>query len=142
GLLGHIEEICASQELACLFQPEGKPSLIDELDQFIASPDQRILRISLKYLSFAYSAREIVTNAIGRHLLALGREQKFRTRPTVVFIDEAHQFLKKASSDDHVRYPLDSFDLLAKEGRKYSLSVCIATQRPSDIPEGVLSQIG
>ena len=34
------------------------------------------------------------------------------------------------------------FDLLAKEGRKYSLSMCIATQRPSDIPEGVLSQIG
>ena len=44
--------------------------------------------------------------------------------------------------DEEARYPLEAFDLLAKEGRKYSLSMCIATQRPSDIPEGVLSQIG
>ncbi|MCW0470173.1 DUF853 family protein [Vibrio chagasii] len=29
-----------------------------------------------------------------------------------------------------------------KEGRKYSLNVVIATQRPRDIPEDVLSQIG
>ncbi|OPX24710.1 MAG: hypothetical protein B1H05_04720 [Candidatus Cloacimonas sp. 4484_140] len=32
--------------------------------------------------------------------------------------------------------------MIAKEGRKYGLNVCIATQRPRDIPEDVLSQIG
>ena len=37
---------------------------------------------------------------------------------------------------------LDAFDLIAKEGRKYGLTICIATQRPRDIPEGVLSQMG
>jgi DNA helicase HerA-like ATPase len=57
-------------------------------------------------------------------------------------LDEAHQFLNKALGDEHARHPLEAFDLLAKEGRKYSLSLCLATQRPSDIPEGVLSQIG
>ncbi len=142
SLLGRIEDVCSSVELACLFRSNGKPSLIDEIDEFLEDPDQRILRMSLKYLSFAYNAREIVADAIGRHLLALGRDQRFRKRPAVIFLDEAHQFLNKALGDEQTRYPLEAFDLLAKEGRKYSLSMCIATQRPSDIPEGVLSQIG
>jgi DNA helicase HerA-like ATPase len=142
SLLGRIEDICSSAELSCLFRPAGKPSLIEEMDQFLDDPTQRIFRISLKYLSFAYSAREIVADAIGRHLLAMARAQKFRRRPAVIFVDEAHQFLSKSLGDEHTRYPLEAFDLLAKEGRKYALSVCIATQRPSDIPEGVLSQIG
>lgn len=37
---------------------------------------------------------------------------------------------------------MDAFELIAKEGRKYSLNICLATQRPRDIPEGVLSQMG
>ena len=142
SLLGRIEDTCSSAELACLFRPGEKPSLIDEIGDFLENSKQRILRISLKYLSFSYSAREIVADAIGRHLLVLGRNQKFRKRPVVVFLDEAHQFLNKSLGDEEARYPLEAFDLLAKEGRKYSLSMCIATQRPSDIPEGVLSQIG
>src|SRR5712691_539307 len=142
SLLGRIEDVCSAAELACLFQIAGKPSLIDEIDEFLDDPEQRILRISLKYLSFAYNAREIVADAIGRHLLVLGREQRLRKHPAVVFLDEAHQFLNKELGDEQNRHPLDAFDLLAKEGRKYSLSMCIATQRPSDIPEGVLSQIG
>jgi DNA helicase HerA-like ATPase len=40
------------------------------------------------------------------------------------------------------RYPLEAFGLIAKEGRKYGLTICIATQRPRDIPEDVLSQMG
>ena len=142
ALLGRIEDTCSSAELACLFQPAGKPSLIDEIGEFLENPEQRILRISLKYLSFSYNAREIVADAIGRHLLVLGRNQRFRKRPVVVFLDEAHQFLNKSLGGEEARYRLEAFDLLAKEGRKYSLSMCLATQRPSDIPEGVLSQIG
>lgn len=142
SLLGRIEDVCSSSELACLFQTEGKPSLIDEIDAFLDNPDQRILRISLKFLSFSYNAREIVADAIGRHLLVLARAQRLRDHPVVVFLDEAHQFLNKYLGDEENRYPLEAFDLLAKEGRKYSLSMCLATQRPSDIPEGVLSQIG
>lgn len=32
--------------------------------------------------------------------------------------------------------------MIAKEGRKYGLNLCLATQRPRDITEGVLSQMG
>jgi len=44
--------------------------------------------------------------------------------------------------DENTKFPLDSFELIAKEGRKFCLNICIATQRPRDIPDGVLSQMG
>lgn len=60
----------------------------------------------------------------------------------MVFIDEAHQFLNKKVGEDSNKFELDAFGNIAKEGRKYGLNTIIATQRPRDIPEDVLSQIG
>jgi len=62
--------------------------------------------------------------------------------PMLVFIDEAHQFLNKTVGDEATSIKLESFGNIAKEGRKYGLNVVIATQRPRDIPEDVLSQVG
>jgi hypothetical protein len=131
-----------AKELACIFQPTKKESLFDRLDKFLADPAQRILCISMKYVPFAHDARDVVANASGRYLLAQARDGKFKSRPLVVFVDEAHNFLNKTLFDEHNRFPLDSFELIAKEGRKFSLTLCLATQRPRDIPEAVLSQLG
>jgi uncharacterized protein len=141
-LITRIEDMLQSKDLACIFKPKGKASLFNELDDFLKSPDHRVLRISLKFLGFAHNAREIVANAIGRHLLVLAREGRFKDRPLFLFLDEAHQFLNKSLGDENSKYQLDAFDLIAKEGRKFCLNICIATQRPRDIPEGVLSQMG
>jgi uncharacterized protein len=142
SLISRLEDMCSSPELECILQPQDKRSLVEEIDGFVKDQQSRVLRISLKHLAFTHNAREIVANAIGRHLLGLAREGFFRDRPMVVVLDEAHQFLDKALGDETNRYPLDAFELIAKEGRKYALSICIATQRPRDIPEGVLSQMG
>lgn len=60
----------------------------------------------------------------------------------LVFIDESHQFLNKSIGDDISKMNLTAFGDIAKEGRKYGLNLVMATQRPRDIPEDVLSQIG
>jgi hypothetical protein len=93
-------------------------------------------------LSYAFHTREIVANAVGRFLLEQARERRFASQPLIVFVDEAHHFLNEQLTENTVDYPLDAFALIAKEGRKYSLTLCLATQRPRDIPEGVLSQMG
>ena len=100
------------------------------------------MRISMKHVPFAHNAREIVANALGRYLLKVGRQGRLKTKPLFVFLDEAHQFLNKTLGDENTKYSLDSFELVAKEGRKFCLNICISTQRPRDIPEGVLSQMG
>ena len=84
----------------------------------------------------------MIANVIGRQILGGARGGKFRDQPTVLLVDEAHNFLgRRIGSDDHSTQ-LDAFELIAKEGRKYGLNLCLASQRPRDITEGVLSQMG
>lgn len=59
-----------------------------------------------------------------------------------VVIDEAHNILYK--NDDDLRIHenvLASFEKLVKEGRKFGIYLMIASQRPSDISNTILSQL-
>lgn len=115
------------------------PEIIDDL----CSSENKIIRLDLSAVPFEANARELLVNAIGRKLLSCAREQKISyENPLIVFIDEAHQFLNKSIGDEISKMNLTAFGDIAKEGRKYGLNVTIATQRPRDIPEDVLSQIG
>lgn len=141
-LLSRIEADITAAHLACIYQPDGLDTLPSVLKSFLNDNTQRILRVSMEFLPFEHNTRELVTNAVGRFLLAHARNGRFKQQPLVVLIDEAHQFLDKTIGDEHIKTPLDSFGLIAKEGRKYGLTCVLATQRPRDIPEDVLSQMG
>jgi hypothetical protein len=62
-------------------------------------------------------------------------------RPILLVCEEAHRYVPKddMSSGQAVRRILER---IAKEGRKYGVSLGLVTQRPSDLAEGVLSQCG
>jgi DNA helicase HerA-like ATPase len=92
-------------------------------------------------VSYEYQAREIIANVIGRHLLRGARTGRFSDRPVVVLLDEAHNFLGRHIGTEDYQSKLDAFEIIAKEGRKYGLTICLASQRPRDITEGVLSQM-
>lgn len=141
SLLSRIEDVLNSPELACVFQPQGKRLVLTEIDDFLVDERTNTLRISLENVSFLHNTREVIANALGRYILGKAREGCFINQPVVVFLDEAHHFLKSNIAEENM-YKLDSFELIAKEGRKFSLNLCVATQRPRDIPEGVLSQMG
>lgn len=117
------------------------PNLIDEFCS--SSHKSNVIRLDLSEVPFEANSREILVNAIGRKLLSVARKGKIsHEAPLLVFIDEAHQFLNKRIGEETNRFELDAFGNIAKEGRKYGLNTIIATQRPRDIPEDVLSQIG
>lgn len=142
SLIYRIEDIVQSPEMACIFKPGTTKPLKEVVNEFFGNNDKRLLRISLQNIPFTGNSREIVANAIGRNLLGLARSGAFRSRPLLIFLDEAHQFLDKKLGDEASRFSLDAFGLIAKEGRKYGLTICLSTQRPRDIPEDVLSQMG
>ena len=142
SLVGRIGSTISALEFACIFKPGTKKPLFNALDAFMIDPAQRVLRISLKDVSFASDARQIVANAIGKHLLKMGRTNAFLKTPVVVILDEAHNFINKSIGDEFSKQYLDAFELIAREGRKFCLTICIATQRPRDLPESVLSQMG
>ena len=62
-------------------------------------------------------------------------------RPLLLVCEEAHRYVPKDenSGQQAVRKILER---IAKEGRKYGVSLGLITQRPSDLAEGVLSQCG
>ena len=141
-LMMRVESIIASPDYACVFKPGELESVRNAVEEFVEDDQKRLLRISLQNVPFGNHAREVVANAIGRILLEEARDGLFRNQPLVVVLDEAHQFLNRTIGDEYLKVELDSFGLIAKEGRKYGLSICIATQRPRDIPQDVLSQMG
>lgn len=140
-LASRITTLANSRELECIFQTNGD-SLVDEIAAFLADDERDIALISFKEVRFEHNTRELLLNIIGRYLLGIAREGRFRDQPIIVFLDEAHQFLGRTVGDEYGSVRLDSFGLIAKEGRKYGLTCVLATQRPRDIPQDVLSQLG
>jgi uncharacterized protein len=62
-------------------------------------------------------------------------------RPILLVCEEAHRYIPsdRVAGTSAVRAILER---IAKEGRKYGVSLGLITQRPSDLAEGVLSQCG
>jgi DNA helicase HerA-like ATPase len=61
--------------------------------------------------------------------------------PVTLLCDEAHLYLPLKDNADAVeRQALETFERIAKEGRKYGFSILVVSQRPSDVSKTILSQ--
>jgi DNA helicase HerA-like ATPase len=72
------------------------------------------------------------------------KKQMGQTLPTVLVVDEAHNLIKKyETEDDNIsaqRLCTQIFEKIAKEGRKFGVGLVLASQRPSELSQTVLSQ--
>lgn len=69
----------------------------------------------------------------GQELNVGGRKQ-----PILIALEEAHSYLKAGEDSISSR----TVQSIAKEGRKYGVGLLLITQRPSELDETVLSQLG
>jgi len=63
-------------------------------------------------------------------------------RPLLLVCEEAHRYVPKDENAETGQAVRKILERIAKEGRKYGVSLGLITQRPSDLAEGVLSQCG
>ena len=63
-------------------------------------------------------------------------EESTKPRPLVITIEEAHKFLNHEVADQTI------FGTIAREMRKYNVTLLVIDQRPSGIDEEVMSQLG
>lgn len=64
-----------------------------------------------------------------------------KAHPVALLCDEAHLYVQHLDTSDSVgRIGLKSFERIAKEGRKYGVSLVVISQRPSEVNRTVLSQ--
>ncbi|MCH2227463.1 MAG: ATP-binding protein [Candidatus Caenarcaniphilales bacterium] len=71
------------------------------------------------------------------------RKKYNKVIPTVLVLEEAHNFIKKYSNSDEITASemcSKTFEKIAKEGRKFGLSLMLSSQRPSELSSTVLSQ--
>lgn len=61
-----------------------------------------------------------------------------RKQPILIALEEAHSYLKSGEDSISSR----TVRSIAKEGRKYGVGLMLITQRPSELDETVLSQLG
>lgn len=61
--------------------------------------------------------------------------------PIAMVCDEAHLYLPKKDGKNPIeKRAIESFEKIAKEGRKYGVALFIVSQRPSDVSTTILSQ--
>jgi hypothetical protein len=60
--------------------------------------------------------------------------------PFTLVCDEAHLYLPSGNAGVGEMRALDAFERIAKEGRKYGVSLLVVSQRPADVSRTVLSQ--
>jgi hypothetical protein len=82
-----------------------------------------------------FLTRRIHQQYVQRKEEALGRRAD-EPRPLVITIEEAHKFLDPAIARQTI------FGTIARELRKYNVTLLVVDQRPSGIDEEVMSQIG
>ncbi len=66
--------------------------------------------------------------------------EKEDIQPIALFCDEAHLYIPQDVKDGVESLSLNSFERIAKEGRKYGVGLVVITQRPSEVDRTVLSQ--
>lgn len=122
-------------------------TLQEWLEEYIGSnennPSITIIDLSLVpseilYLVVSVMAR-IIFEAHHRY-----KKQTGITLPTVLVVDEAHNLVKRyETEDDNIsaqRLCTQIFEKIAKEGRKFGVGLVLASQRPSELSQTVLSQ--
>jgi hypothetical protein len=63
-----------------------------------------------------------------------------KRHPVALVCDEAHIYLPRDKGNPNQQRAVESFEKIAKEGRKYGVSLMIVSQRPSDVSATILSQ--
>ncbi len=102
-------------------------------------------KLGIKVIDFSEVPSDIMPIIIGLVARILYNIQfwtdKSERHPLALVCDEAHLYLpKKGENNPNEKRALENFEKIAKEGRKYGVSLLVVSQRPSDVSETILSQ--
>ena len=90
-----------------------------------------------------FQVLETITGLIGRMILEfLSRFEKAKrgSIPVVIALEEAQNYIPEFNRKDRESISKKVFERIAREGRKYGLSLIVSSQRPSELSKTVLSQ--
>jgi hypothetical protein len=115
--------------------------LHDLLNDWIGG-EERLTILNLAGVPF--SVLDITVGLITRFVfdsMFWGRHEQYtgRQRPLFIAFEEAHSYLNKSEGTNYAK---DAVERIFKEGRKFGVGAMIISQRPSEISETILAQVG
>jgi len=138
--IGFSSEVSLSNETAV---PKSRLPFYDRQREKAGAVDVVILDLSL----LAAEVLENVTALIGRLILEFlqrlgehGGEGARGSLPVVLVLEEAQNYIQQPRFAEEESIARVVFERIAREGRKYGLSLVVASQRPSELSKTVLSQ--
>lgn len=136
--------------LKFLFSKELKDiSFEDTIKQFIGYKEKKESNVTIIDLSgIPFEVLSITVSLISRILFDFGyyhkksinnENNKKHDIPILLVLEEAHKYVPK-SELARFKASKNSIERIAKEGRKYGVTLLLASQRPSEISETIFSQ--
>lgn len=140
----HIAPLIARADSKCSDLEKIFNVITESKYKQILSEQSNIEVISL--LNVNLSMKKIIPMIICKMKYSEKKEAKKQVLNSTlhIIIDEAHNILSEMStreSEEWKDYRLESFEEIIKEGRKFGTFLTIASQRPSDISDTIISQL-
>ena len=147
--LMRVKSILSDARIASVIETKTKDEITLEswLDKYIGNNTDNgsinIIDLSLLPSEILF----VIVSVLSRVIFEAHQRFKRKTGqilPTTLVVEEAHNFIKRYEGDsDEItanRLCSQSFEKIAKEGRKFGLGLVISSQRPSELSQTVLSQ--
>ncbi len=134
ALVRHLNRLSSLK----FIQDINEENSIDQMLNYLKNGISVVVQFSGKYANDPLSyflVANVISRRIHRKYEKLKEEEREKQR-IVIVIEEAHKFLSTNLKDQNI------FGTIAREMRKFNVTLSIIDQRPCEIDEEVLSQVG
>jgi DNA helicase HerA-like ATPase len=137
------------KRLGFLFQISEDELQLDWLTEFCSAlmhgSELNRKKSGVKIIDFSEVPSDVLPLVIGLVARIIFTVQQWTTKknqhPICLICDEAHLYIPERTNQDSAsELGLKSFERIAKEGRKYGVSLTVISQRPAEVNRTVLSQ--
>jgi len=144
-----VQMILDDQRLRRIITPDQMPTLAEWLENYVGANNSENGPVCIIDLSLVPAdILQMVIAVLSRLVFeAVQRYRRFNgvELPTVLVLEEAHSFVRRSRDEDAetgfaTSLCRNTFERIAREGRKFGLGMVLSSQRPSEISATVLAQ--
>jgi len=140
-ILGDFCKVYQNKETDLFSDYYKKQSEKKDQEKIIEDQPSQITIIDMSLLPF--EVLETITGLVGRLILEFVSRFPETDRgqlPIVIALEEAQNYIPEKNNRDRESIAKKVFERIAREGRKYGISLLVTSQRPSELSKTVLSQ--
>lgn len=147
-LIMRLRTMLSDPRMSSIIGSEEPITLVQWLEEYIGKNSAEngeivIIDLSIVPSDILFTVVAVISRIIFEAMQRIRRHNN-SLLPTVLVMEEAHNFISRYRKEDDeitsARLCSQTFEKIAKEGRKFGLGLMLSSQRPSELSSTVLSQ--